>query len=122
MVKRIHGAGRGTTVSYLFGFILSLELTLAAYFLVVNRVLESRQLILTIMGLGVAQLLVQLVFFLHLGRESKPRWNLTVFSFMALVLVVLVGGSLWIMSNLDYNTMTPTEIETKLLEEEAIPR
>ena len=55
-------------------------------------------------ALAVAQLMVQLVFFLHLGTESKPRWNLTVVLFALMVVVILVFGSLWIMKNI--NTIT----------------
>jgi len=46
-----------------------------------------------------------LIFFLHLGIESKPRWNLLVFYFMVVVLAILLYGSFWIMSNLDYRMM-----------------
>ena len=43
--------------------------------------------------------------YLHLGLESKPRWNLMMFLFMVLLIFVLVGGSMWIMYNLNYNVM-----------------
>jgi cytochrome o ubiquinol oxidase operon protein cyoD len=106
-----HGAGRGSLRSYATGFVLSLVLTFAAYFLVVDHVLTGNLLIAAIMGLAVAQLLVQLLFFLHLGRGSDSRWNLTVFAFMLLVLVIVVFGSLWIMNNLNYNMMSPQNMD-----------
>jgi cytochrome o ubiquinol oxidase operon protein cyoD len=63
--------------------------------------------------------MVQLVFFLHLGGEGKPRWRLTAFLFMLLVLVILVFGSLWIMYNLDYHmTMSPEELDSQIIEDE----
>lgn len=102
---------RPTTTSYVTGFILSLLLTLTAYFVVVNQVFVGWNLVLLIMGLGVAQLIVQLLFFLHLGSEKKPHWNLIVFLFMLLVLVILVFGSLWIMNNLNYHMMSPQQTE-----------
>jgi cytochrome o ubiquinol oxidase operon protein cyoD len=75
-------------------------------------------LLAVVVGLAVAQLLVQLVFFLHLGREPKPRQNLVVFLFMLLVIGILVIGSLWIMHNLNYHmTMTPKQMDQKLLDQ-----
>lgn len=116
-----HGAKRPSLESYITGFILSLVLTLAAYFCVVNDIITGKAVIVTIVVLAVTQLLVQLIFFLHLDQETKPRLNLLVFLFMTLVLGIIVVGSLWIMYSLDYNMM-PHEAEEYLLEEEGIDR
>jgi cytochrome o ubiquinol oxidase subunit IV len=56
-----------------------------------------------IVALALVQLFIQLIFFLHLGRESKPRWNLSALAFAVIVVVILVFGSLWIMASLDYH-------------------
>jgi cytochrome o ubiquinol oxidase subunit IV len=82
---------------------LSAILTLDAYLLVTKHALSGNQLIAALATLAIIQLITQLVFFLHLGRESKPRWNLAVFAFMLIVLVIVVFGSLWIMTNLNYS-------------------
>ena len=92
------------------GFGASLLLTLVAFWLVIQHVQDSAALpadvlVPRIIGLAVIQLIVQLYFFLHLGNESKPRWNFIVFLFMILVLVIVVLGSIWIMDNLNYNMM-----------------
>lgn len=92
--------------AYLIGFVLSILLTLIAYFLVVEHVFNNRILVFTIIGLGVVQMLIQLLFFLHLGQEPKPYWNCQLFLFMLTILVILVIGSLWIMHNLSYNVMS----------------
>ena len=55
--------------------------------------------------LAVAQLFVQLILFLHLGEERKPRWNLTALIFALLVVAILVGGTIWIMNNLRHVEM-----------------
>ena len=107
---------RGTLMSYVTGFVLSLLLTITAYVSVVNQGVSRNMLIGVIVGLAVVQLLVQLVFFLHLGRESRPRFNLVIFLFMLLVLGILVIGSLWIMHNLNYH-MTPADMDHQLLEQ-----
>lgn len=91
--------------AYLQGFILSLLLTFASYFLVVHHLLSGFTLIIGIMTLGLLQALVQLIFFLHLGKEKGSDWNLLSFLFMISIVVILVAGSLWIMAELSYNLM-----------------
>lgn len=108
----------GSMKSYVIGFVLSIVLTLAAYVAVVAELFDKSTVVTFIIVLAIAQLLVQLLFFLHLGRESKPRLNLTAFLFMLLVVVILVFGSLWIMNNLDYNMMSPDEMETHMQHED----
>jgi cytochrome o ubiquinol oxidase subunit IV len=113
------GAMRGTLKSYLIGFVLSIALTLVPYFLVVNHLLTGEILIAIILGLAVVQLLVQLLFFLHMGQEKGPRWKLMIFtSFVSIILIVVVG-SLWIMYHLNYN-MSPMEVNEYTMEEEGI--
>ena len=96
---------KATQKLYILGFVASILLTFIAYFTAVDHLLSGLALVFAVVTLGVAQALVQFVCFLHLGRESKPRWNLIVFLFMVLIGVVLVFGSLWIMYNLDYRMM-----------------
>ena len=104
-IETIQSEAHGTYTSYILGFVMSLILTLIAYFAVIKEILQGWSLILVIMGIGIIQLFVQLLFFLHLGSESKPRWNLMVFLFSGMVLVVIVGGSLWIMYSLNERVM-----------------
>jgi cytochrome o ubiquinol oxidase operon protein cyoD len=99
------GTESGTLKSYVLGFLLSVLLTVGAYLVVAKHLFTSWVLVFAIVGLGSVQALIQLVFFLHLGKESKPRWNLLVFFFMGLVVAILVIGSLWIMYNLNYRVM-----------------
>ncbi len=91
------------------GFVLSLILTLSAYRIVTHYHLTHWILTLTIFGIAISQALLQLVFFLHVGMESKPHWSTITFLFTALVIFLVIGGSLWIMNNLDYNLMPPME-------------
>jgi len=101
-MEHYHGTKRSAAI----GFFWSILLTFAAYLLVVEKWLSGPILLIALMTLAFFQLLVQLLFFLHMGHEPKPRWNLLVFSLMAIILVVIVLGSLWIMYNLDYRMMT----------------
>ena len=93
----------------LWGVILSLLLTLASYFIFVGKILSGDELVLTIAIFATVQVLLQLVLFLQVGVESKPRWNLMITLFMFLMVFILVGGSMWIMHNLEYNLMTGME-------------
>lgn len=99
---------RGWNVSLkpiVIGLILSALLTLASYRIVTYYHLTSMGLVYTVFVLGIIQALVQLVFFLHLGLEEKPYWHMITFIFTALIAIIIVGGTLWIMSNLSYNLM-----------------
>jgi cytochrome o ubiquinol oxidase operon protein cyoD len=109
MEHKIQEASHGSIGSYLAGFVLSLMLTMTAYLLVLRHVnthhaaISHGTLMFMLVGLALTQLLVQLIFFLHLDRESKSRWNMTVLLFAVTVVVIIVFGSLWIMNNLNYH-------------------
>lgn len=107
----------GSRLNYVIGFVLSLGLTLTAFWLVHKHVANhhefpsDRFMVVAIMALAVTQLVVQLIYFLHLDSESKPRWNLGALLFMLMVLLIIVIGSLWIMSNLDYRMLgSPSQV------------
>lgn len=116
--------GKYKTSHYIIGFVLSLALTFAAYLLVINQYFSEQVTIASIMVLAIVQLLVQLIFFLHLGSESKPRLKLAIFSFTLLVVLIVVGGSIWVMSHLNYHhdQMSPAEKDNYIFEEEGIYR
>lgn len=94
-----------TLKQYIIGFVLSLIITLVAYFAVVGEWVAGFALLALLCGLAVVQMIVQLVYFLHLGDEVRPRYRLASFLFMAGILLIIVVGSLWIMHHLNYNMM-----------------
>jgi cytochrome o ubiquinol oxidase operon protein cyoD len=105
-----HETERGTFKSYTIGYVLSVGLTLTAYLLVVNHAFSNRSVTAgIIVALALAQFIGQLLLFLHLGKEAKPRWKLFVFVFMVIIVLILVFGSIWIMNNLNYR-MTPQQV------------
>ena len=119
LVVAEHEISRGTTKSYTIGFLVSVVLTIGAYLLVVNHVWSGWALVFALVALAVIQLFVQLVFFLHLSAKSHARWNLFVFLFMLLVVLIVVIGSLWIMHNLNYR-MTPEQVRTYLNSQDSL--
>lgn len=102
----------GTFKAYVIGFIASLLLTAASFLLVITKSISGKFLIYTIAVLALIQAIVQLLFFLHLGQEEKPRWETVTFFFMVLVLLIVVLGSLWIMADLDARVMSNMNMST----------
>lgn len=96
----------GSLKAYVIGFFVSLILTLISFSLVITKTLSGYHLIYTIVGLALVQAIVQLLFFLHVGQEAKPRWETLVFYFMVLVLFIIAIGTLWIMSDLNDRVMS----------------
>ncbi len=104
---------------YVTGFITALVLSFAAYWLAVTSWLGSGVwfafVLLVLAGL---QMLVQVLFFLHLRHEQKPRWQTYSYVFTWLMLLVIVIGSIWIMRNLDYNMhIAPEKVNDYMLQQ-----
>jgi cytochrome o ubiquinol oxidase operon protein cyoD len=91
--------------TYVMGFGISILLTLASYFIVTHQLVKESAITWALIGFGSLQAILQLVFFLHLGSESKPKWKLLIFTFMLFVVVILVAGSLWVMTDLNSRMM-----------------
>lgn len=109
----------GTLGSYVVGFILSLIATLVPYYLVTQEAASKSTLLTMILWFAILQLIIQVVFFLHLGRERKPRWNLFFLVCTVGIILVVVAGSIWIMGHLHYNMM-PKDVTNKVAIDEAV--
>ena len=105
--------------SYVIGFIISIIFTINPYLMVVNKMVTGNALLVTILVFAVLQMAVQLLFFLHLGRGPKPLYNVVFFGATAAIIVITVGASLFIMSNL-YRNMSPAEVTQRLAQDEGI--
>lgn len=104
-LKEVQKEWHGTLRSYVIGFFASLVLTTLSFFLVISKAISGDGLIYSLVGLGLIQAVMQLIFFLHLGQEEKPKWQSLIFYFMLLVLFIIAGGSLWIMRDLHHRVM-----------------
>lgn len=97
----------GSLQSYVIGLGISLFLTGLAYLIAFARHSISREVVvLTLIGLAAFQGVAQVLFFLHVGEELKPRWETMLLFFMVLVLLIIVIGSIWIMTNLNHRLMS----------------
>ena len=103
-----HGAGHdhGSLRSYLIGFGLSVVLTAIPFWLVMTGALDSRQATaLTIMAFAAAQIVVHMIFFLHMSARSENGWTMMALIFTLVIVVIALSGSLWVMYHLNVNMM-----------------
>jgi len=99
------GAGHGTVGSYLFGFVLSVVLTAIPFAMVMMHLLPAATLVPVIIGVGVVQIVIHLVYFLHMNTSSSQGWNNAAFVFTLIIVGILVVGSIWVMYHLNSNMM-----------------
>ena len=96
------GASKGSFKSYATGFILAILLTILAFALVMSGSLSRPAALFSITGAAVVQMLVHLHYFLQLDTSSSARWNVLALLFTLLIMILFVGGTIWIMYNLSY--------------------
>lgn len=100
--KEYHGTLKG----YIIGFVSSLVLTAISFLLVITKLFAAQTLIYWVIALALIQAIVQIIFFLHLGQEDKPRWETIITCFMVVVLLIIAIGSLWVMNDLNERMMS----------------
>lgn len=89
-----HGSLRG----YLTGFVLAAILTVIPFWLVMGDVIASREAtIFVVLALAVVQIFVHIVYFLHLDFRSQEGWNMLAFIFSAVLVIIVLGASIWVM-------------------------
>jgi cytochrome o ubiquinol oxidase operon protein cyoD len=98
-----HGSRRG----YLIGFALSAVLTAIPFWLAMSGVLDQSAAAILITLLAFAQIVVHTIFFLHVNTKAEGGWILMAFVFTAVMIFIVISGSLWIMYHLHGNMMPP---------------
>jgi cytochrome o ubiquinol oxidase operon protein cyoD len=99
------GSSHGSYKSYIIGFVLSVILTAIPFGLVMFETLPKSTTLALVLIFAVIQVIVHLIYFLHLDRTSEQRWNVIAFVFSALIIAFLVGLSLWIMFSIHHFMM-----------------
>ncbi|QEE08436.1 cytochrome o ubiquinol oxidase subunit IV [Bartonella kosoyi] len=97
-----------STGSYLVGFILAVFFTLGSFIPVMYGMMESWAIstkVAYLIGMAIIQIIVQIVFFLHLNSGPDAKWNLSALWFAAICVFVIIGGTWWAISHLNYNMM-----------------
>jgi len=102
-----HAAGR-ETINYLVGLGLASVLTIGSFWVASGpSFLYTPGLVMALAALAVAQMGVHLAFFLHITTGPDNTNNVLALAFGVLIVGLVIGGSLWIMHNMDKNMMTP---------------
>ncbi|MEM9421013.1 MAG: cytochrome o ubiquinol oxidase subunit IV [Pseudomonadota bacterium] len=106
-----HAEGaHGSYRSYLIGFALSVVLTVIPFWLVMGDVTDNLVvLLLTIFGLGAAQIIVHVFYFLHVTVKVEDGWQAMSLIFTAVILIIILAGSIWVMLHLHENMMPAHE-------------
>lgn len=100
-----HAQPLAGVLGYAVGLALAIGLTLTSFWAVHTHLLWAPGVPVGLLVLAVAQMGVHLVFFLHVTTGSDSTNNVMALAFGILIVTLVVGGSLWIMSNLNHNTM-----------------
>lgn len=91
---------------YFTGFVLSVILTAIPFALVMGKGMQnSTALAVVLLVFAAVQIVVHMVYFLHMNARSEGGWNLLALVFTAVLVVIVLSGSLWVMHHLDTNMM-----------------
>ena len=91
---------------YLTGFILSVILTAVPFYLVMTGVLgDKKSTALVITAFAAVQIVVHMIFFLHMNTSSEGGWTMMALIFTLILVVIALSGSLWVMYHLNANMM-----------------
>ena len=95
-----------TLGGYLTGFVLSVFLTAVPFWLVMGKVFEkSSTTAIAILLIGAVQIVVHMIYFLHMNAKSEGGWNMLSLMFTLTLVVITLTGSLWVMFHLNSNVM-----------------
>jgi cytochrome o ubiquinol oxidase subunit IV len=96
----------GTFRSYVTGFVLSVILTAVPFWLVMGNALDDTlKTSIVIMGLAAVQIVVHMIYFLHMNTKSEGGWTFIALVFTLTLVVVTLVGSIWVMYHMDQNMM-----------------
>ncbi|CDX36355.1 cytochrome o ubiquinol oxidase subunit IV [Mesorhizobium plurifarium] len=100
------GAAHGSLKGYLIGFFLSVVLTAIPFWMVMTGAIDNKQATaIIIMAFAVVQIVVHMVFFLHMTPASEGGWSMLALIFTVILVVIVLSGSLWVMYHLNANMM-----------------
>jgi cytochrome o ubiquinol oxidase operon protein cyoD len=111
-----HAPAHATRKGYLIGFVLSVILTAVPFWLVMTGAISSKNVAsFVVMGLALAQIVIHMIFFLHMDTKSESGWNFMALIFTIVLIVITLSGSLWVMHHLTTNMMPMSPHDVKQL-------
>lgn len=107
MAHSTQSAGQhpGSPKEYILGFIYSVLLTVIPFAMVMADIGSPTAKVVVILLCAVAQIVVQLVFFLHMNTSSEQAWNVITAVFTVVIVAIVLVGSMWIMQHLNHNML-----------------
>jgi cytochrome o ubiquinol oxidase subunit IV len=113
-----HNSGHGTDApahatqkGYLIGFGLSVVLTAIPFWLVMSGVIgNNRVTAFVVMAFALAQIVVHMIYFLHMDTKSEAGWTVMALIFTIVLIAIALSGSLWVMYHMTTN-MTPMSLQ-----------
>jgi cytochrome o ubiquinol oxidase subunit IV len=97
-------------LGYAVGLGLAILLTATSFFVAGTDLVWQPSIPVALVVLAIAQMGVHLVFFLHITTGADNTNNVLALAFGLLIVFLVIGGSLWIMSNLNHNMMPMDQI------------
>jgi cytochrome o ubiquinol oxidase subunit IV len=104
-----HSVRRGIQ-GYLLGLVFASLLTVASFYVVHTDLIWGPGIPMALAVLAVAQIGIHLVFFLHLTTAPDNTNNVLALAFGVLIVALIIGGSLWIMDNLNDRLMPMDQV------------
>jgi cytochrome o ubiquinol oxidase operon protein cyoD len=99
-------ADHGSLKTYTIGFLLSVILTAIPFWLVMGKVFDKSSVTaMVILGFAAVQIVVHMVYFLHMNTRSEGGWSLLALIFTGVLVVIVLSGSIWVMYHLNQNMM-----------------
>lgn len=105
----------GSFKSYMIGFVLSVILTAIPFALVMTGALPAQATALIVMAFAVVQIVVHMVYFLHMNSKSEGGWTMLALIFTIVIVFICLAGSLWVMHHLNTNMMPSTHDMTQMV-------
>ena len=100
------GHDHGSLKTYAIGFVLSVILTAIPFWMVMDNVFTSpRVCAFVILGFAAVQIVVHMIYFLHMNAKSEGGWSMLALLFTGMLLVIMLSGSIWVMYHLNTNMM-----------------
>ncbi|KQW63596.1 cytochrome o ubiquinol oxidase subunit IV [Variovorax sp. Root411] len=95
-----------TFKGYMTGFVLAVILTAIPFWIVMGKVFDKPgTTALVILAFAVVQIVVHMVYFLHMDAKSEGGWNMLALIFTLVLVVITLAGSLWVMYHMNTNMM-----------------
>ncbi|MPQ56099.1 cytochrome o ubiquinol oxidase subunit IV [Duganella sp. FT27W] len=91
---------------YAIGFVLSVILTAIPFWLVMAKVFDkSSTTAFVILGFAAVQVVVHMIYFLHMNGKNEGGWTLLSTLFTLILLIIVMAGSIWVMYHMNINMM-----------------